>query len=140
MTATISDIMNMDLHTLTSDNSLWDAVQLMNQRNIRHLPIVEGEQLIGLVTQRDVLLHMHQTEQEQKSLKLSQIMKTGLRSIPENASIRSAALTIQKHKIGCLPVVEDRKLIGIVTDSDFVAVAINLLELMETNEPTDDGL
>ncbi len=47
---------------------------------------------------------------------------------------------MQKHKIGCLPVVEDNKLVGIITDSDFVAIAINLLELQEEIEPIETGL
>ena len=45
---------------------------------------------------------------------------------------------IEKHKIGCLPVLDDEKLVGIITDTDFVAVAINLLELLEETEPSID--
>jgi CBS domain-containing membrane protein len=52
-----------------------------------------------------------------------------------NASLRHAALFIEKHKIGCLPVMDDDKLVGIITDTDFVAVAINLLETIEETEP-----
>ena len=50
-----------------------------------------------------------------------------------------AARFLEKHKIGCLPVLDDGKLVGIITDTDFVAVAINLLEQLEETEPfTDD--
>ncbi|CZF77836.1 CBS domain protein [Grimontia marina] len=45
---------------------------------------------------------------------------------------------MQKRKIGCLPVVEDDKLVGIITDSDFVAIAINLLEIQEETEPMEE--
>jgi CBS domain-containing protein len=47
-------------------------------------------------------------------------------------------LFLEKHKIGCLPVVTGDTLRGIITDTDFVAVAINLLEQLEINEPDDD--
>ena len=59
-------------------------------------------------------------------------------TIDERASLRQAALYIEKHRIGCLPVVTDGKLRGIITDTDFVAVAINLLELLEETEPSID--
>jgi CBS domain-containing protein len=55
-----------------------------------------------------------------------------------NASLRHAALFLEKRKIGCLPVMDDQKLVGIITDTDFVAVAINLLEQLEDSEPPDE--
>ena len=55
-----------------------------------------------------------------------------------NASLRQAALFLEKHKIGCLPVLEDDMLVGIITETDFVAVAINLLEQLEETEPFDE--
>ncbi|MDX2413169.1 MAG: CBS domain-containing protein, partial [Woeseiaceae bacterium] len=58
-------------------------------------------------------------------------------TIDEHASLRQAALFIEKHKIGCLPIVTDGKLRGIITETDFVAVAINLLEQIESTEPMD---
>jgi len=58
-------------------------------------------------------------------------------TVDARASLRQAALFIEKHKIGCLPVVRDRKLMGIITDTDFVAVAINLLEQLEETEDDD---
>ena len=50
-------------------------------------------------------------------------------------NLRQAALRLQEYRYGCLPVVAKGKLIGIITDSDFVAVAINLLEQLEDTEP-----
>ena len=58
-------------------------------------------------------------------------------SVP-SSSLRQAALFIEKHQIGCLPIVTDGILRGIITDTDFVGVAINLLEQLEESEPFDD--
>lgn len=60
---------------------------------------------------------------------------TGVATVDERASLRQAALFLEQHKIGCLPVVSDGKLRGIITDTDFVGVAINLLEQLEEAEP-----
>jgi CBS domain-containing protein len=63
-----------------------------------------------------------------------------LATIDEHASLRQAALFLEKHQIGCLPVVTHGKLRGIVTDTDFVGVAINLLEQIEESEPLDEAI
>jgi CBS domain-containing protein len=65
-------------------------------------------------------------------------MVTEVATVDEHASLRQAALFLEKHGIGCLPVVTGDKLRGIITDTDFVGVAINLLELLEETEPVDD--
>jgi CBS domain-containing protein len=67
-------------------------------------------------------------------------MVTDIATIDEHASLRQAALFLEKHMIGCLPVVTNGKLTGIITDSDFVAVAINLLEQIEEAEPIIDEI
>ena len=59
-------------------------------------------------------------------------------TVDEHASLRQAALFLEKHRIGCLPVVTDGRLKGIITETDFVAVAVNLLEQIEENEPVDE--
>ena len=130
--------MNTELMTLRSDDSLWDAVNLMNEKKIRHIPIMASNKMQGLITQRDVLKFMYKTEDEQKTILLADIMVAQVISVDEDASIRKAALFLQKHKLGCLPVMNGEKLVGIVTDTDFVAVAINLLEQAELSEPLED--
>jgi CBS-domain-containing membrane protein len=57
--------------------------------------------------------------------------------VDEHAGVRQAAVFLEKHRIGCLPVVTDGELRGIITDSDFVGVAINLLEQLETVEASE---
>ena len=72
------------------------------------------------------------------SVQLDEIMTRQVASVDPHAGIKEAALYLQRHKYGCLPVVRGRKLVGIVTESDFITVAINLLELMEEQEPPTD--
>lgn len=135
---TINEIMKTNLFTLPPSSSLFDAVSLMNMQKIRHIPIVDNELLVGLLTQRDALTFMHKDEQEQKTIQLADIMRDQVITVEATASIRKAGLFLQKHKLGCLPVVDGKTLVGIVTDTDFVSVAINLLEQMESVEPLED--
>ena len=122
---------------------------MMVEKNIRHVPIVnDSDELIGLVTQRDLLAvaesrlkeaaPLEQRERE-KSILLSEVMTTRLMSVDESTGLRAAAIHLQKYKHGCLPVLREGRLIGIITDSDYVAIAINLLEQLEEIEPEEDG-
>ena len=126
----IDYIMTTELLTMASSNTVGDAFELISKQKIRHIPVVDGDKLVGMVSQRDLLLF-----HEHVNIPLSDIMQKELITIEPERSIRSAALLLQKHKIGSLPVLEEGRLVGIVTDTDFVGVAINLLE---QNELEDD--
>jgi CBS domain-containing membrane protein len=148
---TIADFMTRELHTLGPQDTLYQARALMMEAHIRHVPIVdEGGAIIGLVTHRDVLAAADSDLAEfdgservsrESEVPLAQVMTTGLISVDETVGLRAAALHLQKYKHGCLPVLaEDGKLVGIITDTDYVAIAIDLLEQLEENEPDDvDG-
>lgn len=142
---TIDTIMSTDLITIAEDASLADARSIMHENHIHHLPVVNDDnEVIGLVTLTNVLAatdsflrdddsRIHATE-----IVLRDVMVRDVATVDRHASLRSAALFLEKHRIGCLPVVDDDKLCGIITDTDFVAVAINLLEQLEASEPVLD--
>ena len=141
---TIDAIMTTDVVTIPPSASLADAREIMQEHRIHHLPVVNADgTLVGLVTLTDVLnasdssLRNEDSRIRATDITLSEVMVTDIATVAESASLRQAALFIEKHKIGCLPVVTDGKLKGIITDSDFVAVAINLLEQLEFSEPDD---
>lgn len=141
---TIKEFMTAEPYTLSENNSLYDARKVMTERHIRHIPIIDSQNhLLGLVTQRDVLAATDSNSKQQiksapdagdMDIMLSDIMIRGVSVIHEMDSLRQAALFIQSHKYGCLPVVCDDILVGIITDSDFIAIAINLLEQAEVVE------
>lgn len=140
----IDAIMSTDLITLRPESTVADARSLMQSNRIHHLPVVEGEDnLVGLVTLTNVLaatdsfLRDPENRIHATDLQVKDIMVTDIATIDEHASLRQAAVFIEKHQIGCLPIVTKGKLRGIITDTDFVGVAINLLELAEETEPLD---
>ncbi len=140
-------IMSTDLITASPEDTLATVRSLMQDNRIHHIPVVEGEEkLVGLVTLTDVLAATDSILRDQESrlhasdIKVEDIMVRDLATIDEHASLRQAALFIEKHQIGCLPVVTAGKLRGIVTDTDFVGVAINLLEQIEESEPLDEAM
>lgn len=142
---TVAEIMTREPYTLGPDDSLADARSLMAEHHVRHIPVLSAEgSLIGLVSQRDVLAAADSSVLAGKGpggqdryVALSSIMTSPVRTADERDSLRGTALYLQQHKVGCLPVLRDGKLVGIITDADFVAVAINLMEQMESEEPEE---
>ena len=142
---TIESIMTTELITVPPSASLAEARSLMQDNRIHHLPVVtEDDTLVGLLTLTDLLASTDSKLRDSDSrihasdICIREVMVTDVITVDERASLRQAALFIEKHKIGCLPVLSDGKLRGIITDTDFVAVAINLLEQLEMSEPDDD--
>lgn len=152
---TIDEFMTRDVFTLSPDDTLYNAQTLMVEHNIRHLPVVDdNNKLVGLVTHRDLLAAAESTlsepdepavdhpdrqqpiaEVRKLSHKVSEVMTTKLSVIDPKSSLRGAAMHLQKFRHGCLPVVENDRLVGIITDSDFVIIAMNLIEQLEDVEP-----
>ena len=142
---TIDSIMSTDLISVQPGATLAEARSLMQQHRIHHLPVVDkDDQLVGLLTLTDVLaatdsiLRNDDSRIHAADISISEVMVTDIATVDRSASLRQAALFLEKHQIGCLPVLSDGKLRGIITDTDFVAVAINLLEQLEQSEPLDD--
>ncbi len=141
----IDAIMSTDLITLSPGATLAEARELMHKNQIHHLPIVDdGGELIGLVTLTNVLaatdsfLREDQSRIHASEIGIKDVMVTDVATVDREAGLRSAALFLEKHRIGCLPVMDDGKMCGIITDTDFVAVAINLLEQLEAAEPVSE--
>lgn len=140
---TVEEFMTSELHTMKESDTVEDARKIMTEKNIRHIPVTGDDGvLLGLVTQRDILAATQPESARQESVggasgaeaRLSDIMIKDVSVIQKTDSLRTAAMYMQSHKYGCLPVVSDGRLAGIITDSDFIAIAINLIEQAEMSE------
>lgn len=140
----IEAIMSTNLITVAPSATLAEARTLMQDNRIHHIPVIDDEKLVGLVTLTNVLAATDSFLRDQKNrihaneISIADAMVRDVATVEVNASLRHAALFLEKHSIGCLPVMSDDKLVGIITDTDFVAVAINLLEQLEETEPVLD--
>ena len=140
----IEAIMSTNLITVPPTATLAEARALMQEGRIHHLPVTNDNKLVGLVTLTNVLaatdsfLRDDRNRIHANDILVGEAMVKDVATVDINASLRQAALFLEKHQIGCLPVMADGDLTGIITDTDFVAVAINLLEQIESTEPMDD--
>ena len=126
----VRDVMTRDPKTLGRNDQLSLADDLMKQERIRHLPVLDDDgELAGIVSQRDMFrgalaraLGYGETAQRRMLglLAVKEVMTTQMVTVEPGAPIADAARTMVDRKIGCLPVVEGGKLVGILTESDFV--------------------
>ena len=141
---TAEEFMTSELCTMSETDSLNDARKVMTEKHIRHIPVTDDEnRLIGIVTQRDILAATAPQSEgrenktsgtDEADSRLSDIMIKNVSVIDKTDSLRTAAMFMHSNKYGCLPVVSDGRLVGIITDSDFIAIAINLIEQADLNE------
>jgi len=140
----VKDIMTEDVFTLRETDSLSAARDLMNLARIRHIPIVnENDAFVGLVTHRDILaatvskladIDSATREEIEASIPVREIMQREVTTTSENTSLKEAANILLRGKFGCLPVLRRSKLVGIITEADFLRLTIQLLEATDMEE------
>lgn len=142
---TVDEIMTTEIFTLPATATVADAIRIMAEHRIRHIPIVDSEgDLEGLVTRHDVMDVLDSTlrkkieRRDPATITLAEIMTRDIVTVDAGANLRRAALYLEEHKFSCLPVMNEGRLSGIVTDADLVAVAINLLEQLELDKGSDE--
>jgi len=129
----ISELMTprRSLVIISPEATVDEARRTMAAHAIRHLPVLdESGMMIGLVSQTDVLVAGNDGDRP-----VREIMVRELDVVDERSNVRHAAMIMFRHKRSCLPVTRDGQLQGIVTDSDFLGVAITLMEQLEAVEP-----
>ena len=127
----VEEFMTTDLFTVHEDEPLELVANLMDWKHVRHIP-VENEQgeLAGLISCFEVLRHLllAASDTERVSLAVRSVMnKAPLTITPETRTLDAIAL-MRRQKVDCLPVVTKGRLVGIVTEQDFINVAARLLE------------
>ncbi len=121
--------MKTQVVSISSDDTLRIVREIMELGRVRHLPVVHKGKLVGVVSQRDLfhaslsnVIGIGREEQELflEGVKIADVMSEPPVSISPDAPVQSAAALMADRKIGCLPVVESEKLIGIVTETDLL--------------------
>lgn len=134
----VEEIMKKDVITLFENDSIADAVRLMGDKKIRHLPIINNEhQLAGIVTDRDIrdaTPSIFETEKFKAGLQnpLKMIMKTDVITGHPLDFVEEVSAILYEHRIGCLPIVNNQKVVGIVTETDLLRT---LVELTGAHQP-----
>lgn len=144
----VSDLMSTDLFTLSEDADFTSANEIMKLERVRHIPVVRGkDKLVGLVTHRDLLgaqvtllLAAREAKTDETravSVSVGDIMSEVLLVCRPNEPADDAARMMLDAKVGCMLVVEDDRLVGILTETDIMAWAVEVMAKVrfETEPP-----
>ena len=125
----VKDIMIKEVATLDVNDELSLANDIMRLGRIRHLPVVDGHHLVGIISERDLFRSSlaqalgygtRDTREMMKNLRIKDIMVAQVITVTPETSLRDAVKIMVDHKIGCLPVVEQDRLVGLITETDIL--------------------
>jgi acetoin utilization protein AcuB len=131
----VREMMTPAPFTVDPETLILDARQRMTDRRIRHLLVTEGARVVGIITDRDIRLNLPSPATSLSvweinyllaRLTVGEVMTRSVIVIDSARPVAEAARIMVEHKIGALPVVDDGRLIGIVTESDFVRAAAGM--------------
>ncbi|GAB61701.1 MAG: CBS domain-containing protein [Candidatus Jettenia sp.] len=130
----VKEMMKTQLVTLNADAKLGFANDIMYLGRIRHLPVMKGEDIVGILSQRDlyrasltsILTNWRENKEFLDSVKVSEVMTKNVITVSPDTTVEEAAKIMIDKKVGCLPVVKDRnKLIGLITETDVLQYFID---------------
>ena len=126
----VRDVMSREVHTVKRNDELGIADALMKQERVRHLPVLDGDgEVCAVVSQRDLFrgallralgFGSRAEESMLKQVAVKEAMSSEIQTTAPDTPVADAARLMIERKIGCLPVIENGKLVGIVTETDFV--------------------
>ncbi|WP_395738236.1 CBS domain-containing protein [Prosthecobacter sp.] len=109
-----------DIWTITPSATVFQAIQMMSEKNIGALPVVEGTKLVGIISERDYMSKVAIKGKSSKATPVSDIMVRDVVSVGPDQSVSGCLEIITEHRIRHLPVVDGETLLGIVSIGDLV--------------------
>ena len=133
----VRDYMTTELVTVQETDTLLDATMFFVRSTFRHLPVVRGRQLVGVITERDVKqyapsvlsgISAEDYNSIMETTPISRVMARSPITVRPEQSVLEAAKLLYAKRLGCLPVVRDSELVGIITTTDMLKVLAQILE------------
>lgn len=141
----VRDFMTACPATIASSARLLDAALLMRRTGMRHLPVVDGDRLLGILTDRDLqrcapsrLIPISEDDYNAvfENTTVDQVMCREPKSIVVTALLSEAIAVFQQARVGCLPVLEEGKLVGILTRWDLIEILSRILAEESSGAPS----
>jgi acetoin utilization protein AcuB len=130
----VQDIMQKQVVTVTPETELPDAIRLMRERGFRHLPVLDDDRLVGIVSDRDVkramaspALRPAERDTRADRVRMKEIMSRAVITTGPTCTVEEAARVMVAERISALPVTEGGRLVGIITETDVLALFVRAL-------------
>ena len=143
----VKDIMRGDVVTVTPETRLTQVLRMLRPRGFRHVPVVAGGALVGIISDRDVKQAMVSLaasgtagaalEQARERLTAAEIMQRTVTTVAPMFTVEDAARLMTTQKISALPVTEGGRLVGIVTETDVLDLFVRAMGVLEPSSRLD---
>jgi acetoin utilization protein AcuB len=139
----VRDLMRTEVVTLTAHDHLDLAEEIMRKGRIRHMPVVSGEAVVGMVSQRDLFragvssaLQFRASAEREWLAKISvrEVMTPDVVSIGPDVPAAEAVKQMLDRRIGCLPVIDEGRLVGLLSETDCMRYLARLLDIAATKQ------
>jgi len=127
----VRDVMSKDVRVVRPDTSVKEVVATMNKFDIGSIIVIQGDRPVGIITERDILRRLVEPCLVPETLTARQVMTSPVLTITETASIEEAARLMAKKRVKRLPVMNNQKLVGVVTFTDIVSKVPTMLSILE---------
>lgn len=124
---TVSKYMSTSPYSIGRDQTLQRAHEVLREHKIRHLPVLEGGQLVGMVTMRDLNLVETLRDVDPKKVTVEDAMSTSIYSVGPDSPLDEVAATMAEHKYGSAVIMQNSKVVGILTTVDVCRALAELL-------------
>src|SRR3954451_19387607 len=114
----VKDAMTSDVKTTTPSQSLTDAAKLMKQEDVGSVPVVDGTRLVGVLTDRDIVIRGIADGSNPNAIKVGDIASRDVVTVRPDDDLDEALRLMAQHQVRRLPVVEDGRLVGVVAQAD----------------------
>ena len=131
----VGQIMSTRIINISPDKRVGQALKLMQKYQIRHIPVMEKNRMVGWITSRDLREVLLASMLEE--IKVGDVMVQAPISVTPNTDVEEAARLIHEHKIGGMPVVEGDRLMGVITMQDLISAFIAMLGLLKSSSRLD---
>lgn len=131
----VSDWMTRKVFTVAPNDSISDAIAMLRERKIKHIPVVKDGRLKGIISDRDIkdycpssatTLDVYELHYLLARTQVKEVMRSKVRSITSDTPIEEAAKLMCDHSIHCLPVMDNGHLVGIVSDHDLLRGLVDI--------------
>ena len=125
----IKNLMSEDIITVDKDQNLSDALKLLRKHNVSRLPVTNNKELVGIISERDIANKLGSSKYESmpaSRLHISSVMVKDVFTVPKTMQLEDVAKLMLDNGIGSVPVMDDEKMVGIVSKADFVTLATGI--------------
>lgn len=136
----VRDLMTTNVKWANQDQSIEEVAHILATSDIGSVPVCQGEQVLGIITDRDIIVRAIAQGKDPKTTKCSEIMSKNVKTVTSDTDVHQASDLMAENQIRRLPVIENNRLIGFLAIGDIAVESIHINEAGEALSDISEGV